>query len=104
MNRFEYMPYSEHLLDITVRYGSTGITHMSTQWKRCLQDWADAHPQYRDKTWDFNFDDSKHKDGSYYYFTRCPLNDFARKYGFLEVSELSLSGYEVDAPSQKMRS
>ena len=36
----------------------------------------------RNKTWDFNFDDSKHKDGSYYYFTRCPLNDFARKYGF----------------------
>ncbi len=48
--------------------------------------------------------DSKHKDGSYYYFTRCPLNDFARKYGFLEVSELSLSGYEGDAPSTKMRS
>ena len=21
----------------------------------------------------------------YYHFTRCPLNDFARKYGFLEV-------------------
>ncbi len=39
----------------------------------------------KDKTWDFNFDDSKHKDGNYYYFTRCPLNDFARKYGFLEV-------------------
>lgn len=19
-----------------------------------MQDWADAHPQYRDKTWDFN--------------------------------------------------
>ena len=50
-----------------------------------MQDWADAHPQYRDKTWDFNFDDSKHKDGSYYHFTRCPLNDFARKYGFLGV-------------------
>jgi hypothetical protein len=98
------MPYSEHLLDITVRYGSTGIIHMSAQWKRCLQDWADAHPQYRDKTWDFNFDNSKHKDGSYYYFTRCHLNDFARKYGFLEVSELSLSGYEGDAPSPKMRS
>ena len=31
---------------------------------RAMQDWADAHPQYRDKTWDFNFDDTKHKDGS----------------------------------------
>ena len=50
-----------------------------------MQDWADAHPQYKDKTWDFNFDDTKHKDGSYYHFTRCPLEKFARGNGYLEV-------------------
>ena len=50
-----------------------------------MQDWADAHPQYRDKTWDFNFDETKHRDGSYYYFTRCPLEKFARENGFLEI-------------------
>jgi hypothetical protein len=50
-----------------------------------MQAWADAHPQYKDKTWDFNFDDTKHKDGSYYYFTRCPLEKFARENGYLEV-------------------
>ncbi|MCR5721720.1 MAG: L-2-amino-thiazoline-4-carboxylic acid hydrolase [Lachnospiraceae bacterium] len=49
------------------------------------QAWADEHPQYRDKTWDFNFDESRHKDGSFYYFTRCPLNDFAREHGYIEV-------------------
>ena len=52
---------------------------------RKMQQWADDHPQYKDKTWDFNFDESRHKDGSFYYFTRCPLNDFARKHGYLEV-------------------
>lgn len=52
---------------------------------RAMQDWADAHPQYRDKTWDFNFDDTKHKDGSYYHFTRCPIEAFARKNGYLEA-------------------
>ncbi len=52
---------------------------------RKIQAWADAHPEYKDKTWDFNFDDSKHKDGSYYYFTRCPIEKFAREHGFLEV-------------------
>jgi len=52
---------------------------------RANKRWADEHPEYKDKTWDFNFDDSKHKDGTYYHFTRCPLNDFARKYGFLEI-------------------
>ena len=50
-----------------------------------MQDWADAHPEYRDKTWDFNFDETKHRDGSYYHFTRCPIEAFARKNGFLEV-------------------
>ena len=50
-----------------------------------MQAWADAHPQYRDATWDFNFDDTKHRDGSYYYFTRCPLEKFARENGFLEI-------------------
>lgn len=52
---------------------------------RRMQAWADEHPQYKDKTWDFNFDEERHKDGSFYYFTRCPLNDYARKYGYLEV-------------------
>ena len=52
---------------------------------RRMQAWADEHPEYKDKTWDFNFDESRHKDGSFYYFTRCPLNDYARKYGYLEV-------------------
>ena len=50
-----------------------------------MQDWADAHPEYKDRTWDFNFDDTKHRDGSYYYFTHCPLEKFARENGFLEV-------------------
>jgi len=47
--------------------------------------WVDRHPEYKDKTWDINIDDNMHEDGYYFYFTRCPINNFARKYGFLEV-------------------
>jgi len=47
--------------------------------------WIEEHPQYKDKSWDINIDDDLHKDGYYFYFTRCPINSFARKYGFLEV-------------------
>ena len=36
-------------------------------------------------SWDFNFDKTKHPEGFYYHFTRCPLNDFARREGYLEV-------------------
>ncbi len=45
--------------------------------------WADDHPEY--KTWDFHFDDNKHEKGLYHYFTYCPLHNFAKQYGFLDV-------------------
>lgn len=48
-------------------------------------EWLENHPQYKDASWDFNFDKTKHSEGFYYHFTRCPLNDFARKEGYLEV-------------------
>ena len=45
----------------------------------------DEHPQYQEYSWDFNFDKNRHKDGFYYHFTKCPLNTFARREGYLEV-------------------
>ena len=50
-----------------------------------MSKWADEHPEYKDKTWDFNFDETKHKDGFYYHFTRCPMEKFARENGYLDV-------------------
>lgn len=47
--------------------------------------WADNHPAYKDKTWDFNFDETLHQDGIYYHFTRCPIEKFARENGYLDV-------------------
>ena len=43
--------------------------------------WLEEHPKYKKYSWDFNFDESKHKDGYYYHFTQCPLNTFARREG-----------------------
>ncbi len=48
-------------------------------------EWLEEHPQYKATSWDFNFDKSKHAEGFYYHFTKCPLNDFARREGYLEV-------------------
>lgn len=47
--------------------------------------WLDEHPEYKDVSWDFHIDDTKHQEGFYYHFTQCPLNNFARKEGYLEV-------------------
>lgn len=49
------------------------------------QDWLDAHPQYKTASWDFNFDETLHRDGFYYHFTHCPLNDFARKNDMIDI-------------------
>ncbi|MGI5975654.1 MAG: L-2-amino-thiazoline-4-carboxylic acid hydrolase [Eubacteriaceae bacterium] len=37
--------------------------------------WADKHKNEHPGTWEFNFDD-KHKDGYYFYFTKCPIAKF----------------------------
>ena len=47
--------------------------------------WLEKHPQYKAVSWDFNFDEHKHRDGYYYHFTQCPLNNFARREGLLDV-------------------
>ena len=48
-------------------------------------DWAMAHPEDTN-TWDFNFDETLHKDGFYYHFTHCPIADFCKKYGYEEIN------------------
>ena len=52
------------------------------------EEWAETHPEYQDKTWDFHFDEKRHKDGFYYHFTRCPLEKFARENGYLDLLPL----------------
>lgn len=47
--------------------------------------WADNHPEDYE-TWDFNFDETKHKEGFYYHYTNCPINNFCRKYGYEEFT------------------
>lgn len=62
----------------------SGVKRYRTMLKKDA-DWLDKHPQYKNVSWDFNFDETKHQDGFYYHFTQCPLNTFARKEGYLEV-------------------
>ena len=50
-----------------------------------MADWLTEHPQYAEHSWDYHFDEEKHKDGVYYYFTKCPMEEFARKHGFTEI-------------------
>ncbi len=49
------------------------------------QAWLDAHPQYKETSWDFNCDETLHRDGGYYHFTHCPLNDYARRHDMIDI-------------------
>lgn len=61
-----------------------GIKLMAAGMRRSA-DWIEEHPQYKDVSWDFNFDETKHKQGFYYHFTRCPIYAFAQREGFLGI-------------------
>ncbi|MBQ9000515.1 MAG: L-2-amino-thiazoline-4-carboxylic acid hydrolase, partial [Eggerthellaceae bacterium] len=67
---------------------------------RANKQWADDHPQYRDVTWDFNFDETKHRDGIYYHYMRCPIEKFARENGFMEVLSV---GCALDYPNARAK-
>lgn len=63
---------------------ASGVQRVRKMMEKDAQ-WLEQNPQYKKYSWDFNFDKTKHKDGFYYHFTQCPLNNFARKEGYLEV-------------------
>ena len=56
-----------------------------TEKLRANKRWADERPEIRDVTWDFNFDDDRGGEVVHYHYTRCPINDFCRSEGILEI-------------------
>lgn len=52
---------------------------------RANRDWVEAHPQYQGKTWDVTVDDVGGKSAVAYHFTVCPLNTYARRFGYLDA-------------------
>ena len=47
---------------------ASGIKRIQKMMERDAK-WLYEHPQYKKYSWDFHFDEKKHKDGFYYYFT-----------------------------------
>lgn len=72
------------VVGIFVNANKSGLARLEKRMHKNAE-WLEVHPQYKGVSWDFNFDKTKHSEGFYYHFTRCPLNDFARREGYLEV-------------------
>lgn len=49
------------------------------------EQWRLDHLDQIDASWDFNFDGGPQGDGVWYYFTYCPINQFCRENGLLDV-------------------
>ena len=47
--------------------------------------WYQVHGKDYPVNWVVNFDESRHRDGSFYYFTRCPICEFCAREGFAEL-------------------
>lgn len=60
----------------------------STKWYRTMkkyEKWCDGKLDKFPTTWEVKFDENLHKDGSYYYFTRCPICSFCNRIGIPEI-------------------
>ena len=47
--------------------------------------WVVDHPETEPYTWDFNFGDTKGETRVCYHFTHCPINDFCREQGLMDI-------------------
>ncbi len=72
------------LVGLFVNANRSGLEKLEKRMHKNAE-WLEVHPPYKGGSWDFNFDKTKHSEGFYYHFTRCPLNDFARREGYIEV-------------------
>ena len=47
--------------------------------------WAEKNPEYKDKTWDFNFIEDRFPIGVCYHFTYCPLHQYCKEHDLLDI-------------------
>lgn len=71
-------------------FGMTNLNSKSCEkkWLRDMQKYAHWYEAHKDKypvNWMVKFDESRHKDGSFYFFTRCPICEFCRREGVMEI-------------------
>ena len=69
-------------------FGMTNLNRTPKKWYQDMkkyQAWYEKHGQTYPVNWQVNFDESAHRDGSYYYFSRCPICEFCQREGISEL-------------------
>ena len=69
-------------------FGMTNLNKNPKKWEqdmRKYEKWFYANSKEYPVNWKVNFDEGKHRDGSYYYFSRCPICEFCNREGISEL-------------------
>ena len=69
-------------------FGMTDLNRRPKKWEqdmRAYEAWYKKHGDDYPINWVVNFDETVHQDGSYYYFTRCPICEFCQREGIAEL-------------------
>jgi len=69
-------------------FGLTDINRQPKKWYNDMKKydtWFKKNGEKYPVNWNVRFDNSKHRDGSYYYFTRCPICEFCKRKGISEL-------------------
>ena len=69
-------------------FGMTDLNRRPKKWYHDMkkyEDWFAKHGQDYPVNWNIHFDEERHRDGSYYYFTRCPICEFCQREGIAEL-------------------
>lgn len=79
-------------------FGMTDMNKTPKKWYNDMkkyQAWFDKNGNKYPVNWIVNFDESRHQDGSFYYFTRCPICEFCKREGIPELMPALCSTDEV---------
>ena len=69
-------------------FGMTDLNRQPRKWYRDMKKyeaWFTKRGKDYPVNWNVCFDESRHKDGSFYFFTRCPICEFCERDGIAEL-------------------
>ena len=69
-------------------FGMTDLNRTPKKWEKDMRNydkWFALHGKEYPVNWNVSFDETAHRDGSYYYFTRCPICEFCQREGIGEL-------------------
>ena len=79
-------------------FGLTDLNRTPKKWERDMKKyeaWHQKNAKEYPVNWVVHFDEARHRDGSYYFFTRCPICEFCRREGISELMPALCSTDEV---------